>query len=262
MFSFHWDELKNSNSETERARPTQFVGVPKMALHDNSWNFPFKFDSVPVLPVSWKFYVEIPGKINGPMPWVCGIFKTREWVGGSKLFSNSVLLLVKLEVSLTAFRSAGTATRSWWSREKWKLKLCLAGRTNSILEFSSAVWRAATIQIMYRKRLPFSFELKCARCRTFAISQVRCPELKLPQRRPLRGGVLTAFRNYKFCPPKIKRNYSRTDGAPIISSRIMAATLPELVRSGTSASPAFLEKKPGVKILCLHQFTGASLQRF
>ena len=109
MFSFHWDELKNSNSETERARPTQFVGVPKMALHDNSWNFPFKFDSVPVLPVSWKFYVEIPGKINGHMPWVSGIFKTREWVGGSKLFSNSVLLLVKLKTSLAAFRSAASA---------------------------------------------------------------------------------------------------------------------------------------------------------
>ena len=37
------------------------------------------------------------------------MFKTREWVGGSKLFSNSVLLLVKLKTSLAAFRSAARA---------------------------------------------------------------------------------------------------------------------------------------------------------
>ena len=38
------------------------------------------------------------------MPWVCGIFKTREWVGGSKLFSNIVLLLVKLKRKLVLQR--------------------------------------------------------------------------------------------------------------------------------------------------------------
>ena len=43
------------------------------------------------------------------MPWVCGIFKTRVWVGGSKLFSNIVLLLVKLKTSLAAFRNAARA---------------------------------------------------------------------------------------------------------------------------------------------------------
>ena len=62
------------------------------------------------------------------MPWVCGIFKTREWVGGSKLLSNSVLLLVKLEVRLTAFRSARIASEILMIKRKTKTETWLGGK--------------------------------------------------------------------------------------------------------------------------------------
>ena len=139
------------------------------------------------------------------MLWVCGIFKTKEWMVGSKLLSNSVLLLVKLDFSLTAFRSARTASKILMIKGKTKTETWLDGKN--------------------QLNLPTFFRSMAGRQRINyvtgnVISQVSCLELKLPLCRPLRVGVLIAFKNYKFCPPKIKRNYSRTDGAPIISSLI------------------------------------------
>jgi hypothetical protein len=54
-----------------------------------------------------------------------------------------------------------------------------------------------------------------------------------------------------LCGWVLIRQFSHHLGLRAKWSRTMAATLPELVRSGTSASPAFLEKKPGVKRSCL-----------
>jgi hypothetical protein len=69
----------------------------------------------------------------------------------SKVFSNSVLLLVKLKTSLAAFRSAARAeqqARSWWSREKRKVKLGLAGEPIELADFLLPYGKAATIQIL------------------------------------------------------------------------------------------------------------------